>query len=616
MINRTGYYCSFREQRKKSKHGNKKGVFPVATHIFFCEIASTPSISAMLLSKLPGAFVFFVLLFVSVSSAGQSYSVSFDTSHDVTRSKTADVQLKLFLKTKLGTFKDSTLYKVVVAADPGKSNIDVNSYKLEMNERVFNMLSDTDSSLNIVNLIIKKDSQPDRTRLLVLTLKVLRDGKDSSMKNAGTVKEININIKGIEEEKSESSYSVGFEEPQVITRSKEDLIYPIYLKAALGKLKDISDYKAVITVDRENSTLPPTEFSIDNIEKNFSSLSEKDPKKNILYLLIKKDSLEDRQRKIILSVAIKKKDKEQDTSENLAAKKRIEVLVNGIRSSDSLKAYNYLAYIGTNFDLVDGPKAKNLFFASNIFIPPAKKKSVGLYLSLYGNRTMTSTDSTGNVTRTTRLVNLTDSTYRRFTEQATMIRTEVSDNLGAYISPLIKLWQASSRENKIQLYYTPSLEFVWRRTTLGYSFKNSTNFDSTTERGRMAGRIDYSNSATTNSNEFVFNVGVLGFMVVHESKEISVRVHCSTGYCSSYFPPTKGVTRGSLDGVSTTVYERKGDIFFSGRAWITESVTGLTLQAEITNTLKNSRPFYGVTLSKAINFQNLSKIFQPIVARN
>lgn len=31
--------------------------------------------------------------------------------------------------------------------------------------------------------------------------------------------------------------------------------------------------------------------------------------------------------------------------------------------------------------------------------------------------------------------------------------------------------------------------------------------------------------------------------------------------------------------------------FFAGRAWITEPKTGITLQAEITNTMDNPRPF-------------------------
>lgn len=76
-----------------------------------------------------------------------------------------------------------------------------------------------------------------------------------------------------------------------------------------------------------------------------------------------------------------------------------------------------------------------------------------------------------------------------------------------------------------------------------------------------------------------------------------------------------GLTKENLNGttINDPNYFSEGVIFFTGRAWITESVTGISIQAEITNTLKNPSAFFGVTLSKAINFKNLGRIFQPII---
>jgi hypothetical protein len=62
-------------------------------------------------------------------------------------------------------------------------------------------------------------------------------------------------------------------------------------------------------------------------------------------------------------------------------------------------------------------------------------------------------------------------------------------------------------------------------------------------------------------------------------------------------------------------FRRQDDIGFTGRAWITEPKSGLTLQAEIVNTLIYPRPYYVVTLSKALGFQNLGSIFAPITSR-
>lgn len=415
---------------------------------------------------------------------------------------------------------------------------------------------------------------------------------------------------------AQSNFSVGLDSIANLTRDRNnDIIYKISYKSSLGTYRDSLKkhvYKVKIIVDSDKSTLASVDYKLDFPEKTFDKVNEVE---NFGYLTIKKDTVEDRTRLICLKVQIYKNDALLPDSLNWG-RLFLSVKVNGVKPLDSFKSYNYLAYVGTNFDLVDGPRSKNLFFATNIFLTPLKKKSVGLYLSLFGNRTMTITDTTGNIIRVKSLVYHSDTTYKRFSEQTTLLRTQVSDNLGAYISPLIKLGSASSKENILQLYYTPSLEFVWRRTHVTSLFTNSTNLDSSIEIGKFQGRLDYENTSTAHFNEFVFNAGLIGFMVVHESKDISVRVHSSVGY-SSTFSPLNYLKPRENEGASTTntSYREQHDIFYTGRAWITEPMTGLTLQAEITNTLKNPRPYYGVTLSKAINFQGLGKIFQPIIAR-
>lgn len=407
---------------------------------------------------------------------------------------------------------------------------------------------------------------------------------------------------------AQSSYDISFDSTIItVTRSKTtDIIYPITLKTKLGDYKDSSNYKLVISA-AEESTFPTSDYKLDFNVKPFSLIYQLDNEKYTYYLTIKKDTnpSEDRDREIVLNLDVFK------DSKSLNLRKKLLIKIKP-KPSDSLIGYNYLAYIGTNFDLVDGQKAKNVFFANNVFLQPAKK-SVGLYLSLYGNRTMTATDTNGNIRRVTQVIGISDSTYKSFTEQSTLLRTYVSDNLGAYVSPLVRLGRSSNVENTLQLYYTPSLEFVWRRTNIKSEYSNSSNIDSSIVVGSLKGRIDFPNTVSSNVNEYVFNFGLIGLMVVHQSKTISVRVHGAVGYSSTYSPLNSFATSGSL--YNNLKYDNQSDIFFCGRAWITESVTGLTLQAEITNAFKYSRPYYGVTLSKAINFQSLGKIFQPISTR-
>jgi hypothetical protein len=110
-------------------------------------------------------------------------------------------------------------------------------------------------------------------------------------------------------------------------------------------------------------------------------------------------------------------------------------------------------------------------------------------------------------------------------------------------------------------------------------------------------------------NEYSFNAAPIGLFLVHETKNISVRVHGSVGYASNYF--------GNFleTGISDFEVVQQNDIFFSGRAWITEPKSGITLEAEVTNSFFNSRPFFVATLSKAFDFKDLGSVFSPITTR-
>jgi len=418
---------------------------------------------------------------------------------------------------------------------------------------------------------------------------------------------------------AQSGIEISFDSTQKISRNKsEDKIYPVVFSAKLGTYKDSGDYKLMISVSN-NSDFSKKYYKLDFNEKKFADIDEKDKTKNIVYLTLYKDSLEDRTRTLILKLDVYKSGTLLKDSVNKGKFKEIIINVEGSKVVDSLKSFSYLAYVGTNFDLVDGIKAKNLFFATNIFLPPLKKGAVGMHLYLYGNRTMTTTDTTGNIVRVTKILKTSDTTYKQFTEQSTLVRTTVSDNIGAYVSPIINLWSASSRDNRLQLYYTPSLEFIWRRTNLTSIYTNDKNIDSTVIKAAIPGNVDFESKFISNVNEFAFKFGFIGLTIVHESesKNISVRIHMCAGYSSIYSPFVNAVTKGSATtSTISSGYTTTPDIFFSGRTWITEGVTGITLQAEITNTLKYPRPFYGVTLSKAINFQNLGKFFQPLTNRN
>jgi len=406
--------------------------------------------------------------------------------------------------------------------------------------------------------------------------------------------------------KSQDFYSFGFvTDTLTITKSNsKDVLSSIDIDVRIPNEERYKNYNYIVSVISNATTLSSDDYKIVDFSKKVSNTN----KSENLYFLLKKDTLHDRERKIVLEIKIYDHGKEVTTN-NLAKNQKITITIPIHQTHENLQSnYSYLSYVGTNFDLVDGIKAQNLFFATNILLAPRiNKNKVGFYLSLYGNRAMRDVDSTGTTRRSYKLEKLTDSTYIDYTAQSKMTTNRVSDNIGAHISTLFRIFKSKER-NDLNLYFSPTLEFVWRRTNLIQKFSDPKNLESTIVNDNIPGTIEFSDTAIRQFNEYSFNAGLFGLFLSLENEDVSVRIQGSFGYSSNYYPRT------SINSM-TMVTERSNDIFFAGRAWITEPKTGVTIQAEITNTKKNPRPFFGVTLSKAFNLKDLSGIFSPLTSR-
>lgn len=300
--------------------------------------------------------------------------------------------------------------------------------------------------------------------------------------------------------------------------------------------------------------------------------------------------------------------------------------INVLSKKQTLSNYNYLIYVGTNFDLVDGVQAKNLFFATNLISTPSTKKEVGFYLSLYGNRAITRVDSIYNVVRPKMLIDSFGEKYR-IDERSDLIKSIQSDNIGAYFSPMFRIvssiknfrFNLSNKVKSTQLYYSPSIEFIWRRIRVESNYINNT----------LLNPISVSNSSETYNNElfnrqvnssnvYDVNYGLVGFFMIHENNNLSIRLNMNTGYRTRYAKPNTLLGPTRADVLSSDIddeYSNTKDMFFSGKVWVTERTTGITLQAEIYNSLKKSNPSYIVTLSKAFDFKSLGTIFKPLSSR-
>jgi hypothetical protein len=404
-------------------------------------------------------------------------------------------------------------------------------------------------------------------------------------------------------------FNIAFTKDSLIVNknNKNEVIVPIEINTQLGKENLWKDYTLGLKI--EKSSLPASDYEIDFSVREFSKIRDKET----LYVKIKMDSLVDRERRLILSLITKENDKDVD-EQNISDRKKFILIVKSHMPENISENYKVLSYIGTNFDMAEGKtKAQNLFFATNVFVPPINGKNrFGFYLSLYGNRTMSRTDSAAYTNRTIKVQPITDSTYFRQRGSGTLLTTITSDNVGAFFSPLIKINKRI--DHNFNLYYAPSLEFIWRQINLNRVFGTPSVVDTVQSSGYVPNTIILGQNSRSEFNEFDFNLGLIGFLMVYETKEVSVRVQSSVGYLGRFYSESnKNLNFNVLGSEAYPPMAKKHKIFYLGRAWITEAVTGITLQAEISNQLKNSRPFFGVTLSKAFKLDKLGTVFKSLI---
>jgi hypothetical protein len=410
-------------------------------------------------------------------------------------------------------------------------------------------------------------------------------------------------------------YDISFADTlKPITRNKEtDQIFKIKFKTQVLKKEDVKGFTLNLKADMATSSL-----SGPNYELDFKPVLLTDLKEDYTcYLTIKKDPSTDRQRELILKLFITddkgKEDKDENNKKDNLTK--LTLKVNGI--NEELGNYNNLAYIGTNFDLVDGPKAKNLFFAINIFQSPLNDTAhkIGFNITLYGNRAFTNSYNNGIIRYTSKIVGKGNNTAMQYESEGEQTIDRTTDNLGAAFYPMYKLFAKKNVDGLFDFFYAPQAEFIWRRTAVITTYKNSTIVDSTLLMNRpITGTITLTpTTQTTPINIYDVNIGFLGFLLKHQTSHISVRLNAAFGANISYSSASynTNVTR-----ILTSNFTRTTNWFFSSKLWITEPVSGITIGAEIYNNMfQNPQPYYNVTLSKAIDFGNLGKIFSPITAR-
>lgn len=416
----------------------------------------------------------------------------------------------------------------------------------------------------------------------------------------------------------QESFDLGFDSNKKsvydVTTGKETIIPVEIIGKNISKNFIDSKCKFSVETDSAKTVLPYTKILFNNrksYEKTFSEFKKDKSKivRETVYISIKPDSVIPEKSNLTLKLIVKDSLDRIITDENTAFNKTI-VLNLESGSNAPYSKYKNLSYIGTNFDLVEGVKAQNLFFATNVLSHPSKNSKTGFYLSLYGNRAMSNTENIDENYITTEVIPLDSIQAIRVRKMVSSTRTTTTDNIGAHFSTLHPIFGTLKSKSEFKTYFTASIEFIWKRTNILTEYGEVKHVDSTLSNSSIRNHLVLNSlqPSTQSVNEYAFHLGP-GIFLALENDDISIRIHHTIGYASNYF-----LTPGSINSTEVKV-EQKKDIFYTGRAWITEPKTGLTLQAEINNQLENPRPFYVVTLSKAFKLDKLAGFFSPVTAR-
>lgn len=409
--------------------------------------------------------------------------------------------------------------------------------------------------------------------------------------------------------------------PDKIERSKtQKVIYALSLESKNIDKALFKDYTVSVKPDCNIGTLSQTEFIVDFKDCTLDKVSDG----YAFYLTILANPNLDKERTIKLDIKISStKDSDLAGIKNIADTISRTITLKPIELDSALNQFNYLAYVGTNFDLVDGVKAKNLYFATNIYKLPettkdGKPRDLGFNLMIYGNRALTLTEEVGSDNFDYKYVRIpgTVDKSRVFTKEGDLSRSIVSDNLGLVVSPIFNWFNSEKIQRTLRINYAPQLEFAFRRYTQTEAYSNITEGDSSrtiTYRGSDLVTLNRENKTTFN-NSYDLDIGLLGFLFTHETKQISVRFHLNSGYSLRF---SKDRISSSMASESFNPIKGHGNFFYGARLLVTEAISGVTLAGEVSNRLiiGDNQPFFNVTLSKALSFKSIGSIFAPITAR-
>jgi len=259
-----------------------------------------------------------------------------------------------------------------------------------------------------------------------------------------------------------------------------------------------------------------------------------------------------------------------------------------------------LLFAGTNFDLLDGGKPKELYVRLNLFWRITPKNY--LQLGIYSNRTFTTPDSVGNIPfssifRTKK--NITDTTLSSVSGTYSRKSSYTYEPIAIYFEYHKKI---IDNDRLASIFVTGGMEIGIVKTTIKNEISNIVA--DTTVIKIPQGRIVQTPMADKGFDFLRPNyLTYLGVMFLKDNDDFNIKFQFLAGF-NNYWNPV-------FISKSMDVFKRENDLYSATKLNVIIKKVGIGLGIEML-LRQNTPAVISATLSKVINLKDIKSLFNPI----
>jgi hypothetical protein len=271
----------------------------------------------------------------------------------------------------------------------------------------------------------------------------------------------------------------------------------------------------------------------------------------------------------------------------------------------------YWLFVGTNFDLLDGIKANDLYFRGSFLIPLNNQnpKRDQLYITFEKNRFFSEKDSLYRINFIDRIykprqgdsITIVNGQYNSF-------RETITENLGFSLNYLRNT--SANPSERYNFYLMGGLYMDHQNKKIKYSNHSILSDTTTFLRNNDSDYIFRPLLVESRTQSWNFNM-YAGFMYIHSGTSVNLKAFLQAGTNYLWYPASSIRTSTS----ETTRYEKLKDVYmrFHLDATLIES-PGVSFGAEVYYRRKQM-PLFNFTLTKVFDYRQIKNFFGKVPAQ-